>query len=552
MKTKYIFAASLMLLGLVSCDKFLDTFPDNRTELDSADKIRSLLVTAYPMADYLGFNEIMSDNSDNLGDNNSYTMPVYDQIFSWSDVTEDTWSCPGWVWEYSYMAIAAANQVLLTIEEGGGAEAMGLQAEKAEALLCRAFTHFILVNTFCMNYNPDTSKEDLGIPYMTKAETTLNPKYSRGTVAEVYQHIDEDIQAALPYVSDAYYAVPTYHFTVRAANAFAARFYLFYQDWAKAEKYATACLGAIPQLRDLKKYESLTMDKDNWCNQFIDPTEKANLLMLGSNSIYGRFSVGGYVNRYSGKYSHDRYIANYEDVFAANIWGNEAGVSNARKYYYMQPFQYSGNNVDVVNFWRISEHSRIADAVAQTVTPYIFFPALTVDETLLIRAEARVLQGKYEEAAEDLTLWMQNTIKTDMVLTPENITEFYSDHIIVDKNGNPVLDEEGNEQLFTYSTWNHSTIKKHLNPAFNIGAENGVRECMIQCVLGFRRIEGLHLGLRWWDVKRYGIEIWRRTLGSDGVPARLDDTLLKDDPRRAIQLPRLVIDAGLEANPRNK
>ena len=550
MKTKYIFAASLMLLGLVSCDKFLDTLPDNRTELDSAEKIRSLLVTAYPMADYLGFNEMMSDNADNLGDSNPYTMQIFDQIYSWSDVTEDWFECPAWVWEYSYMAIAAANQVLLTIEEGGGAEAMGLKAEQAEALLCRAFSHFILVNTFCMNYNPDTSKEDLGVPYMTKAETTLNPKYERGTVAEVYQHIDEDIQAALPNVSDAYYAVPSYHFTVRAANAFAARFYLFYQDWAKAEKYATACLGAVPQLRDLKKFSSITRDRDAWCNQYIDPSEKANLLMLGSNSLYGRISTGPY--GYSDKYSHSRYIANTEDLFAANIWGNEAGFSGSSNLYYMPPAQYSGNNFDGVFSWKINEHSRIADAVAQTVTPYIFFPALTVDETLLIRAEARVLQGKYEEAAEDLTLWMQNTIKTDMVLTPEKITEFYSDHVVLDKDGNPVLDVDGNEKVFTYATWDKSTIKKHLNPAFNIGAENGVRECMIQCVLTFRRIEGHALGLRWWDVKRYGIEIWRRTLGSDGNPARLDDVLLKDDPRRAVQLPRQVIDAGLEANPRNK
>jgi hypothetical protein len=75
---------------------------------------------------------------------------------------------------------------------------------------------------------------------------------------------------------------------------------------------------------------------------------------------------------------------------------------------------------------------------------------------------------------------------------------------------------------------------------------------MIQCVLGFRRIEGFALGLRWWDVKRYGIEIWRRTMNANGTPGRLDDVLLVDDPRRAIQLPREVIDAGLTANPRNK
>ena len=549
MKTKYIFVASLMLLGLVSCDKFLDTLPDNRTELDSPDKLRSLLLTAYPMTDYLGFNEMMSDNTECLGDNNPYTMQIFDQIYTWSDVTEDWFECPAWVWEYGYMAIAAANQVILTIDEKGGPEATDLQAEYAEALLCRAFSHFILVNTFCMNYNPDTSKEDLGVPYMTKAETSLNPKYSRGTVAEDYQHMDEDIQAALPYVSDAYYSVPSYHFTVRAANAFAARFYLFYQDWAKAEKYATACLGEIPQLRDLKKFASLTNNRDVYCNQYIDPSEKANLLMLGSNSLYGRIST--YPYGYSDKYSHTRYIANNEDLFAANIWGNEAGFASS-SLYYMPPKQYSGNNFDAVFSWKINEHSKIADAVAGTVTPYVFFPALTVDETLLIRAEARVLQGKYEEACEDLTLWMQNTIKTDMVLTPEKVTEFYADHLVFDANGDPVLDVDGNQKFFTYATWDNSTIKKHLNPAFNIGAENGIRECMIQCVLGFRRIEGHALGLRWWDVKRYGIEIWRRTLGSDGTPARLDDVLLKDDPRRAVQLPRQVIDAGLEANPRNK
>ena len=550
MKTKYIFTASLMLLGLVSCDKFLDTLPDNRTDLDNAGKIRSLLITAYPQADYLGFNELMSDNSEDLGDKNSACyFETLDQIYLWKDVTEDSWECPAWVWEQCYMAIAAANQAILAIDEAGGAEATGLQAEMAEALLCRAYTHFLLVNTFCMNYNPETSETDLGIPYMTHAETTLNPKYERGTVAEVYDKIDKDLQAALPHVSDAYYAVPQYHFTVRAANAFAARFYLFYQKWDKAEYYASLVLGENYQLRDLAKYSTLTLDGDLWCDQYISPSEKANLLILGSNSLYGRIS--SYPYGYCDKYSHSTYIAVNEDVFAANIWGNTAGSSSATQYY-ARPFTYKGANFDRVFFYRINEHSRIADAVANTVTPYIFYPTLTVDETLLVRAEARILQGDYDLAAEDLTAWMQNNVKTNKVLTPESIMEFYADHEVLDANGNPVLDENDQPVMFTYATWDHSSIKKHLNPAFYIGPENEIRECMLQCVLGFRRIEGLGVGLRWWDVKRYGIEIWRRTMGADGNPARLNDVLLKDDPRRAIQLPRLVIDAGLEANPRNK
>ena len=156
MKTKYIFVASLMLLGLVSCDKFLDTLPDNRTELDSAEKLRSLLVTAYPMTDYLGFNEMMSDNAECLGDNNPYTMQIFDQIYSWSDVTEDWFECPAWVWEYGYMAIAAANQVILAIDEMGGPEATNLQAEYAEALLCRACS--TVISSCCYAHSDESGK----------------------------------------------------------------------------------------------------------------------------------------------------------------------------------------------------------------------------------------------------------------------------------------------------------------------------------------------------------------------------------------------------------
>lgn len=54
MKNKYsIIAIAAVAFSLVSCDKFLDVMPDNRTELDTQEKIRSLLVSAYPETDYL-------------------------------------------------------------------------------------------------------------------------------------------------------------------------------------------------------------------------------------------------------------------------------------------------------------------------------------------------------------------------------------------------------------------------------------------------------------------------------------------------------------------
>ena len=91
------------------------------------------------------------------------------------------------------MAISAANEVIKAIENMGGVKATGYYAEMAEALLCRAYNHFILVNVFAMQYNAMTADTDQGIPYITEPETTLNPSYERGTVAHVYEMIDKDL-----------------------------------------------------------------------------------------------------------------------------------------------------------------------------------------------------------------------------------------------------------------------------------------------------------------------------------------------------------------------
>ena len=95
------------------------------------------------------------------------------------------------------------------------------------------------------------------------------------------------------------------------------------------------------------------------------------------------------------------------------------------------------------------------------------------------------------------------------------------------------------------------TLKKHLNPAFAIDAEGSTQECMLQCMLGFRRMETLHHGLRWFDIKRYGSEIPRRLMNANNQPEERTDVLKIDDKRRAVQIPQDVRDAGLEPNPRD-
>ncbi len=118
--------------------------------------------------------------------------------------------------------IANANQALSAIEELGGPKTAKLQASKGEALICRAYAHWVLVNMFCMHYNTN-HPDDLGVPYMEHAETELNPKYSRGTVAGVYEKMIEDIETGIPLIDDAIYSAPKYHFNYKAACCFASR-----------------------------------------------------------------------------------------------------------------------------------------------------------------------------------------------------------------------------------------------------------------------------------------------------------------------------------------
>ena len=65
-----------------------------------------------------------------------------------------------------------------------------------------------------------------------------------------------------------------------------------------------------------------------------------------------------------------------------------------------------------------------------------------------------------------------------------------------------------------------------------------------------RRVEFLQCGMRLFDVKRYGIEIYRRTLGTALDVVSVDDVMTVNDPRRAMQLPSDVITAGMTPNPR--
>lgn len=527
---KYIILSLTVLAAAVipGCDKFLDHVPDNRTEINTEEKVISLLTSAYPENTYIVLTELSSDNVDDYIVSFTASDRFYDQIFAWEDITEDDNDSPEQLWNASYASIAAANHALQAIEELGGAKNQAMREARAEALLCRAYNHFILTNIFCLPYNTATSDTDPGIPYALEPETTLKPDYQRGTVAQDYALIEADLLEALENVGDRNYSVPKYHFNARAAYAFAARFFLYYEKWEEAAYWANKCLGseAKSMLRDWAYMAELSYEPEVIWNDYIKTDANTNLLLMAPYS-----AVGVVFGPYSActRYSHGAYLSDTETYQGYNIWGNGE--------YKLRTASYSGA-LDRIIQWKLPYKFEYTDPVAGIGYIHTVYPAFWADECLLNRAEAYIMLGRYDEAAADLSLWISNIAEKGGSYSATDIAKYYASIPYTDFSGR------------TADEWVW-TGKKHLHPGFDIGAEGERKESMLQAVLSMRRIETIGQGIRWFDIRRYGIEVARRRMNSAGGVLRVENNILtKDDGRRALQLPLKVISAGLPRNDR--
>ena len=523
MKKNILIGASALLIGtLTACSDFLDTVPDNRIEINSADQIAPLLLSAYPEASPMVIAEYSSDNVMDNGGQFDAVM-LLEQLYLWEDVTTIDTDAPYNLWEACYQAIASANKVLSSIEELGNPKE--LDPQRGEALICRAYSHFLLTNIFCMPYNPQTADKHLGIPYCTQNEEEVFINYERGTLAQTYKLMETDIEAGLPLISDKAYTVPKYHFNRKAAHAFAARFNLYYQKWDKVIEYADVAIGVNPAttLRHWEEdFGALSLVSDV-ANQYIAQNKAANLMIATAYSEIGYFT--GPYDIYK-RYGHGRDIFNNETISTQGPWSERGGLVMGQ---YITGIQQKNSFPKLLTFFEyIDKASGIGYAHSVTV-PF------TTDEALLCRAEAYVLgtQHNYPKALEVINLWIKyhSRISEDegSDLTLEELDTYYDALPYA-----PVLINRASER----------SLKKKLNPeGFTVNA--GTEENLIQLILQLRRLEGLQEGLRWYDLKRYGIEFSHNRAASTPI------VLTKDDPRRAIQLPQDVINAGMEANPRN-
>ena len=542
----YLLGIAVVIPAFMSCSDFLDQNPDLRTTLDSEEKIANILVSAYisGAGSYQLVAELSSDNVCDYGITKNYNQ-FYQDVYEWAEEVTSNNDAPRNIWSSNYNNIANANQALSAIEELGGPTTTRLKASKGEALICRAYSHFVLANMFCMPYNPATAGNCLGIPYMDHAETDLNPRYERGTLQEVYEMIGKDIEAGIPLIDDTAYSVPKYHFNYKAACCFASRYYLFMQDWDNAIKYATMALTSNPSslLRDYSAIAALPNGTSRH-QEYVNSASTANFLLQAATSnsglLFDWYSTAG-------RYSHGKLQGIYETVQPkkGGPWGSSVTFKAPHAV-----LASSGKYV-LPRTWRVFQYT---DPVAGTGFNKAISVLFTSEEALLNRAEAYIMKMNedptaLDKALEDINLYAANLFSAGFKsMTEASIikwaTETYPDYSEL---------YVGKTSVSSPQTLNP---KKKLHAApYNTLEEGGPQESMLQALIFMRRYQFLHEGMRWFDTRRFGLTVYRYLLDEDAetvvqITDQISDENGTADPRRALQLPADVIAAGLTPNPR--
>lgn len=557
-KIIYALSAVALLLGTSSCKDFLDKETDTRVDLNTVDKARMLLNDAYP-AYSVGVPCELS--SDNVVDNNAtssegyrYNLTSYartdDETFAFEEVKSGSGSdTPSGIWTSYYGAIASANaclealdQIQARVNAGESVDnASQIPAIRGEALLLRAFSAFMLSEVFCMPYRgPELSKTIVGLPYPTVPETTVKPHYERLDLATYYDMIEKDIKEGLPLIDNSIYAVPKYHFNKAAAYSFAARFYLSKRDYPKVLEYCNTAFGG--ENVDPSQYMS-----DIWAHLadmfyikdmglYYNGTDKnRNFLLIPQYTTTMRRYTGG--RRYAlNDIAKRATVQGGGPTWESFNWK----PSNGGKTYSMHPCMngacgVNGSQQYGVYFGAsIAEQFEYTNKIAGIGYCHNTNAEFNGEETLFMRAEAKLFLGDRQGAIDDLRIWELSLRTTPNAagiedrykeLSFQTIRAFYLDK---DPGYGIVKDIHIDE----------------VNPSDQYSLAGGDIP-VLQCIQHFRRIVFVHTGKRFFDLKRYGIE-WEHIIGKEN---RVEKISLWD-PRRAIQIPSEVISAGFEPNSR--
>lgn len=487
---KFKQGAVVLLIVFSSCNSFLEEIPDNRVSLDDLDKAAQLMTNAYSDASY-AFTDWMSDDF-------SYTVgttlrPSHQQMYVWEEPFSDPseQDTPAFFWYQTYTAISHANEVLNIIDdlEIDEADRAYRDAIKGEALLARAYGHFMLVNLFSEDNWILKTGSGLGVPYIETPETEFLVEYERPSVSKTYEEIEDDLKLGLELIDDSFYSNSgKYHFTKNAALAFASRYYLFTGDFIRCLQYSNELLGSNPAafVRDMtsEEFRAAKSSTTGYPQLYSSPDLPSNLMLMRKISLVQRNDFAFGIER-----------NDYGNLFATKVFDD---ATDERE----NPAWVKGQNaLFPVRYESLFERSSINSNVG---TPYHIALAFRGEEVLLNRVECNIQLGNFDEALADFQVLTDRRYSGgDVTLSLELLREFYP------------------------ASWEDFVI-------------------LYEYLILERQKEFLAQGMRWFDLKRFQVPV--QHLGPDGSVIA---TLEADDKRKVLQIPTSAQEVGgLEPNER--
>lgn len=483
---------ALCLLGtaitISGCKKFLSHDPDSRIILSSKADLSLLLASAYPQADFQTFTEAASDNVADKGAGSIYqsSRENTDAFLFKENIESIEPGSPTYYWKACYRAIASTNQALDLISKSPDPASFNVQ--RGEALLCRAYAHFQLVSLFSKSYNATTAATDMGIPYVTEIEDKVLKDYDRKTVEYVYRMVEKDLLEGLPLIDETSYTIKKYHFNKDAAYAFASRFYLFKKDYAQSLSYAKKVLNGT----NLFNYASPTNfqnDRDLTIQDALAfqnrATESSRLLLAETRSDYGA------------SYFSKRYGLNppIKDI----IFGGYFKATVSGSYFGYPWYTGGGENDAMLRYFPYERRTSVGSAVGEY---YVVTALFTVEEVIFNIIESNIHLGNYPQALADLNVYSKFRMEgSPPPMTINGINDFYK--------------------------------------------TTDVKKGLLNAMLDFKRAEFCQMGLRWFDIIRYGISY--EHVARD---ASYKIIITPDDLRKTFQLPLDTKYSNLPLNPR--
>lgn len=414
----YIFKFSLYIVccTLISCAKFIDINPPQefltKETVFKGDETATSAVTGmygfmainpgYASGGSASITSIAGTSSDELIGFSSNLLEFYESEISPSnsDLSNSLYSTP-------YKIIYTANTILEALENSNNVTPPVRAQLEGEALFIRAFTYFYLVNMYG------------AIPLHLVSDYRITQIAGRSSESVVYKQILADLLSSENLLSEVYPSAGRVRPNKSAAQALLARTYMYLRDWENAAKYASLVINKT-NTYSLVNFDAIFLADSKEAIWQLFPTAGSNA-QDGATYIPTSFTTQpAFVSL-----RNSLAISGFEPNDKRQSSWIRSFIVGTNTFYY--PFKYK---------------------VRSANTPTEYSIVLRLAEQYLIRAEARINQGKIDIGIEDLNTIRQRPVNgVNVNVLPPLLVTLSKDVALL------AVEQERKVELF--SEWGH-------------------------------------------------------------------------------------------------